>query len=158
MRAAPRHRSTLGLILGLALVLGHGATALAARPATYIDAASALRVLHGSPSATSLHAGGARGGQRGGQSPAARHQAPTPPVTRAADPQPRSSILVRSDDGRRRPSDLRATLVASAQRRRADGQVHVGSRDQHDSLPAALFYEANAPPTASAQTLAGLDA
>jgi len=157
MRPAPRHRPSLGLILGLALTLGHGATALAARPATHIDAASALRVSHGS-SPTSLRAGGGRGGQRGGQSHAARHEAPSPPTTRVADPQQRSSILARSDDGRRRPSDLRATIVAAAHRRRDDGQIHVAARDQHESLPAALFHEANAPPPASAQTLAGLDA
>jgi len=158
MRAAPRHRSSLGLILGLALTLGHAATVLAARPATHIDAASALRVIHGS-SPVSLHAGGARGGQRGGQTPVAHHRTPTPPTTRAADAPPRSSmILARSDDGRRRSSDVRATLVASAQRRRGDGQLLVGSREQHDSLPAALFYEANAPPPASAQMLAGPDA
>jgi hypothetical protein len=157
MRAASRHRSSLGPILGLALVLGHAATAGAARPATHIDAASALRIVHESP-ATSLRAGGARGGQRAGQPASARHRVPTPPVTRAADPQSRSSILGRSADGRRRSSDLRATLVAAAQRRCANGNVHVGVRDQRDSLPAALFYEANAPPPASVPMLAGLDA
>jgi hypothetical protein len=157
MRAVPRHRSTLGLILGIAVSLGHAATASAARPATHIDPATALRVIQASP--TSLHAGGARGGQRGGFVPAARrHAPPPPPTTRAADPQQRSSILARSDDGRRRPSDVRAAIVASAQGRGADDFVHVASRDRHPAAPAALFHEANAPPPAAVPTAAGLDA
>jgi hypothetical protein len=157
MRAALRHRSTLGLILGIAVTLGHAAAASAARPATYVDPATALRAIHASP--TSLHAGGARGGQRGGFVPAARRHAPTPPpTTRAADSQQRSSILARSDDGRRRPSDLRAALVASARRRVADDRVHVAWRNRHPSAPAALFHEAHAPPPAAVPTAAGLDA
>jgi len=156
MRAAPRHRSTLGLILGIAVGLGHAATASAARPSTHIDPATALRAIH---APTSLHAGGARGGQRGGFVPAARNHAPAPPpTTRAADSQQRSSILARPDDGRRRPSDVRAALVASAQRHVADDGIHVASRDRHPSAPAALFHEANAPPPATVPTVAGLDA
>jgi len=156
MRAVPRHPSTLGLILGIAVTLGHAATASAARPATHIDPATALRVIHASP--TSLRAG-ARGGQRGGFVPVTRRHAPTPPpTTRAADSPQRSSILARSDDGRRRPSDVRAALAASAQRRVADDRVDVASRDRHPSAPAALFHEANAPPPAAVPTAAGLDA
>jgi hypothetical protein len=114
-------------------------------------------VIQASP--TSLHAGGARGGQRGGFVPAARRHAPTPPpTTRAADSQHRSSILARSDDGRRRHTDVRAALGASAQRRVADARIHVASRDRHPAAPAALFHEANAPPPAAVPTAAGLDA
>jgi len=157
MRAAPPHRSTLGLILGIAVTLGHAATASAARPATHVDQATALRVIQASP--TSLHAGGARGGQRGGFVPAARRHAPTPPpTTRAADSQQRSSILARSDDGRRRSSDVRAACMASAQRCAPDDRIHVAARERHPSAPAALFHEANAPPPAAVPTAAGLDA
>ena len=75
-------------------MLGHAATASAARPATHIDPATALRVIQASP--TSLHAGGARGGQRGGFVPAARRHAPTPPpTTRAADSQQRADACDR---------------------------------------------------------------
>ena len=156
MRAAPRHRSTLGLILGIAVGLGQAATASAARPVTYIDPATALRVIHAVP--TSLNAGGARGGQRGGSMPAARRQVPTgPPVARTADSQQRASILARSEDGRRRPSDVRAAFASAAERRRGD-HVHVASRDRHPSAPAALFHEANAPPPVTVRTVAGLDA
>jgi hypothetical protein len=156
MRAAIRHRSTLGLILGIAVTVGHAATASAARPATFIDPATALRVVHAGP--TSLHAGGARGGQRGGFVPAAHRQAPTPPpAARTADSQERSSILARSDDGRRRPSDVRAALAAPPERR-PDDRVHVASRDRHATAPAALYHEANAPPPAAVPTVAGLDA
>jgi hypothetical protein len=157
MRAVPRHRSTLRLILGIAVGLGHAATASAARPATHIDPAAALRAIHASP--TSLHAGGARGGQRGGFVPAVRRHAPTPPpTTRVADSQQRSSVLARSDDGRRRPSDVRASLVTAAQRHVLDHRFPVASRDWRPTAPAGLFHEANAPPSAAAPTAAGLDA
>jgi hypothetical protein len=79
-------------------------------------------------------------------------------MTRAADSQQRSSILVRADDGRRRPSDLRVALVASAQQRVTDDRVHVAARDRHPCGPAALFHDANAPPPATVPTVAGLDA
>jgi hypothetical protein len=155
MRVVPRHRS-LGLILGIAVTLGHAATASAARPATHVAPASALRAI--SSSTTSLHAGGARGGQRGGYAPVARHRVPTPPTTRVADSRQPSTVLARSDDGRRRPSDVRASLVTSAQRRPADHRIPVASREWNPTARAGLFHEANAPPSAAVPTAAGLDA
>jgi hypothetical protein len=143
MLSASRSVIRTGVMAAVALAIVRPPVALASRPATTVVAhvSHALR-----PSRVEIGAGRyVSGGGRGGRVQRAPRPAP-PPATRSARPPCDGCVLVASHDGRRRAPHLRATSPVARLGRIPPMRVVDIVHGRRVSLPAALFYDAHAPP------------
>jgi hypothetical protein len=141
MSVASRNVCRLGVVIAGVLAIVGPRPALASRPSM------STAVVHVRPHAEIGAGRYVSGGGRGGQAHAAPRRDAPPPTTRPAEPPCNGFVFARTDDGRRRSSQSRATSPAAAFGRPLLVRVVdvVGDRDV--SVPAGLFHDAHAPPS-----------
>jgi hypothetical protein len=153
MSAASRSVLRIGVIVGTVFAVARPPVALASRPATTVGIA---RVAHGVGSSRVEVAGRyVSGGGRGARVQTAPRRDAPPPTTRAADPRHDACVVVNGCDGRRRTPQSRTMSPIAAVARLRLTDVGDAVPDRRTWAPAALYYDAHAPPS-SARAAAGL--